>query len=132
MANGVAGCTGPTVYRRRRPEHTVLHRAVRENLETWLERPAESEGFSVPDRIEAEFRSYLECGILAYGFMRARCGDCGHNFLLAFSCQTRGLCPSCTTRRMVETAAHLVDHVFPPVPVRQSFRSCSRPLPTSL
>jgi hypothetical protein len=40
-------------------------------------------------------------------------------FLVAFSCKGRGLCPSCTTRRMAETAAHLVDHVFPPLPVRQ-------------
>ena len=31
----------------------------------------------------------------------------------------RGVCPSCTTRRMVETAAHLSDHVFPRLPVRQ-------------
>jgi len=27
--------------------------------------------------------------------------------------------PSCNTRRMAETAAHLVDHVFPSLPVRQ-------------
>ena len=98
MAKGMAECTGPTVYRRRRPEHTVLYRVVRENLETWLERHLDREGFSVPDRIEAEFRSDLECGILAHGFMRARCGDCGHDFLLAFSCKRRGLYPSCATR----------------------------------
>jgi len=30
-----------------------------------------------------------------------------------------GICPSCNARRMVETAAHLVDHVFPKAPVRQ-------------
>ena len=70
MANGVAECTGPAVYRRRRPEHTVLHRAVREHLETRLERHAKYDDFSVPERIEAEFRSYLECGILAHGFIR--------------------------------------------------------------
>jgi hypothetical protein len=29
------------------------------------------------------------------------------------------VCPSCNTRRMVETAAHLCDHVFPRLPVRQ-------------
>ena len=29
------------------------------------------------------------------------------------------MCPSCDTRRMVETAAHLSDHVFPRLPVRQ-------------
>ena len=61
----------------------------------------------------------LECGILAYGFARARCAECGHDFLVAFSCKGRALCPSCNARRMAETAAHLVDHVFPPLPVRQ-------------
>ena len=30
-----------------------------------------------------------------------------------------GFCPSCGGRRMADTAAHLVDHVFPEVPVRQ-------------
>ncbi len=72
MANGVAECTGPTVYCRRQPERTVLHQVVRENLETWLERHADREGFSVSDRIEAEFRCYLTCGIAAHGSMRAR------------------------------------------------------------
>ena len=38
---------------------------------------------------------------------------------LSFSCKGRGVCPSCNARRMVETAAHLVDHVLPPLPVRQ-------------
>lgn len=31
----------------------------------------------------------------------------------------RGVCPSCNARRLAETAAHLVDNVFPPLPVRQ-------------
>jgi hypothetical protein len=38
---------------------------------------------------------------------------------MSFSCKGRSVCPSCNTRRMAETAAHLVDHVFPPLPVRQ-------------
>jgi len=29
------------------------------------------------------------------------------------------VCPSCNTRRMVETAAHLTDHVLPELPLRQ-------------
>lgn len=45
--------------------------------------------------------------------------ECGHDFLVAFSCKGRGLCTSCNARRMAETAAHLVDHVIPPLPVRQ-------------
>ena len=72
----------------------------------WRKRHAEYDNFGVPERIDAEFRRYLTCGILACGFIRARCGTCGHDCLLAFSCKTRGLCPSCATRRMVETAAH--------------------------
>ena len=63
--------------------------------------------------------NYLECGILACGFCRARCPACGHDFLVAFSCKGRAVCPSCNARRMAETAAHLVDHVFPPLPVMQ-------------
>jgi hypothetical protein len=39
--------------------------------------------------------------------------------MLAFSCKGRGVCPSCSARRMAETTAHLVDHVLPPLPVRQ-------------
>jgi len=69
--------------------------------------------------IRKAFAKYLECGIFAHGFALARCGDCGHDFLVAFSCKGRGVCPSCNTRRMAETAAHLTDHVFPRLPVRQ-------------
>jgi hypothetical protein len=36
-----------------------------------------------PGHIEREFRRYLECGILAHGFARARCAQCGHDFLIA-------------------------------------------------
>ena len=108
-------------YRRRRPETTSLHRIVRENLESYLAQVAEADpmGEGVPAHVENEFRSYLRCGILAHGFARARCSGCGHEFLVAFSCKTRGSCPSCGARRMAETAAHMVDHVFPHVPVRQ-------------
>jgi len=117
-----APCAAPTrVYRRRRPERTLLYRLVQQHLETWLARAQECDpaGAPVAWHIERELRGYLECGILACGFARARCDACGHDFLVAFSCKGRGVCPSCTTRRMAETAAHLVEHVFPQVPVRQ-------------
>ena len=116
--------THPQPYRRRRPETTTLHRIVREHLETYLALASCSDpmgpvGDGVPDHVEREFRSYLKCGILAHGFARARCATCGFDFLVAFSCKGRGACPSCNAKRMAETAAHLVDHVFPHVPVRQ-------------
>jgi hypothetical protein len=53
------------------------------------------------------FLKYLECGIFAHGFARAWCDDCGHEYFVAYSCKGPGVCPSCNTRSMVETAAHL-------------------------
>jgi Putative transposase/Transposase zinc-binding domain len=111
--------SAPTQYRPRRPSRSVLYRCVQEHLETWLAqcRYGHDDEWSVPEYVEREFRRYLDCGILAHGF--ARCGQCGHDFLIAFSCKGRGVCPSCNSRRMVATAAHLTDHVLPPLPVRQ-------------
>ena len=76
-------------------------------------------GWGAPSWVERDFRSYLRCGILAHGFARVRCGDCGHERLVAFSCKGRGVCPSCTTRRMAEVGAHLTDRVLPCLPLRQ-------------
>ncbi|WP_366819875.1 transposase zinc-binding domain-containing protein [Ottowia sp.] len=47
----------------------------------------------MPRFIKDEFDAFLECGILAHGFLRLRCGECGHDKLLAFSCKRRGFCP---------------------------------------
>jgi len=73
----------------------------------------------LPPWTEHEFRRYLTCGILAFGFARARCSDCRQERLVAFSCKGRCVCPSCTNRRMAEVAAHLSDSVVPAVPMRQ-------------
>ncbi len=108
-------------YRARRPENTPLYHVVQHHFETWLvlKRADDAWEDTVPAFVERDSRKYLECGIFARGFGRARCTRCGHDFLVAFSCRARAVCPSCNARRMVETAAHLVDHVFPPLPVRQ-------------
>jgi len=47
---------------------------------------------------------------------------CDSSPLKPFTCKHRGFCPSCGARRMVESAAYLVDHVFPEVAVRQFVR----------
>jgi hypothetical protein len=107
------------LYHRRRPAETVLYQLVQENLETFLALTDDGTSGGLPGCVERDFRKHLDCGILARGFARARCKDCGHDYLIAFSCKARGTCPSCNTRRMVEITAHLVDHVIPPVPVRQ-------------
>jgi hypothetical protein len=54
-----------------------------------------------------------------HGFCCVYCDACGKDELVAFSCKRRGICPSCGARRMAELAAHLVDRVFPDLPVRQ-------------
>jgi hypothetical protein len=87
-------------------------------LRPGLELAHDESGSTTPAYVEREFRRYLECGILAHGFcpgplrrLRPRLSGC---ILLR-----RGVCPSCNTRRMVETAAHLADHVIPRLPVRR-------------
>jgi hypothetical protein len=54
----------------------------------------------LPDFVKKEFEEYLKCGILAHGFLRAKCDSCKHERLLAFSCKRRGFCPSCGAKRM--------------------------------
>jgi hypothetical protein len=38
----------------------------------------------LPGHVEKELRAYLECGILANGFLRVRCEDCAHERVVAF------------------------------------------------
>jgi hypothetical protein len=67
----------------------VLHRTVREHLETYLARAGCDDDLRswVPPHVEQAFRAFLRCGILAHGFARAYCHGCGHDFLIAFSCK---------------------------------------------
>ena len=69
--------------------------------------------------VEKELFSYLDCGVLAYVFIRLKCGDCKAEQLVAFSCKKRGFCPSCGGKKVAETSSHLVDHIIPTVPIRQ-------------
>ena len=99
----------------------MLHAVVRDHLETFLEdaRHRSAHGFGVPRHVERELRNYLACGILAHGFCRVRCTDCGFDRLVAFSCKGRAVCPSCRGRRMADAAAHLLARVLPSAPYRQ-------------
>ena len=107
-------------YEPRRPGASLLYQIVQEHWETFrAEAGRLRDGEGLPAFVTEEFQSFLRCGWLAGGFARFRCGDCGAERLVAFSCKGRGFCPSCGGRRMVERAAHLVDAVLPDVPVRQ-------------
>jgi hypothetical protein len=100
-------------YRPRRPEATVLHRAVREG---WPEVAAERGG--LPKWLEEEVQRYLRCGVLRFGFVQVKCASCRESVLVGFSCKGRGWCPSCGARRAEETAAHCGE-VLPWVGYRQ-------------
>ena len=110
----------------------MLYEVVRDHLETCLANAAASRNDAgLPRLIEREFRDFLSCGQLAGGFARLRCKGRGTDRLLPFSCKRRTVCGSCGGRRMAERAAHLVEHVFPDVPVRHwvvslPYRLCSQ------
>ncbi len=106
-------------YERRRPEETTLYQIVQDHIETFFAQVEQETGTGLPQFVKDEFEEFLECGILAHGFLRLRCGECAHEKLVAFSCKRQGFCPACGARRMAETAAHLVEQVIPRVPVRQ-------------
>ena len=115
-------------YERHRPEQPPpLYALVDEHFPRFLER-LEADGVSLPHFVKEEFEAYLKCGRLEYGFLRVKCDACRHEKLVAFSCKRRGFCPSCGARRMVETAAHRVEHVLPEQPIRQWVLSFPYPL----
>ena len=107
-------------YQPRDPSGTILYQVIAEHLETFLATlAADPTAKGLPDYVREEFYAYLQCGILAHGFVRLGCDTCPHQMVLAFSCKKRGFCPSCAGRRMAQQAAHLVEQVIPWVPTRQ-------------
>ncbi len=118
---------GGFVYQRHKPEETDLYKIIEQNLPSFQSHLSSAD-ISLPGFVHEEFRSYLRCGLLKHGFLRVKCNGCSFEHLVAFSCKLRGFCPSCGARRMVETSAHLIDHVIPKVPVRQWVLSFPWPL----
>ena len=110
-AGGPAGAK-PKLYNPRSFERTLLDQIVAEHFEPWHELASADQFYRQGDHhkpkpcVRQAFRKYLECGIFAYGFARALCDDCGHDYFVACPCKGRRVSPSCNTRRMVETAAH--------------------------
>ena len=78
-------------YERRRPEETSLYQLVQENVETFFAQVEAETGAGLPDFVKDEFDAFLDCGILANGFVRVRCEDCADEKLVAFSCRAATL-----------------------------------------
>ena len=113
-----------SVYRPRRPRASPLWQIIHHG---WDDFQAQYEasfrkahGPLRSDAIEVVEKFY-RCGDLAQGFTRLHCKDCGHEKLLAFTCKTRGYCPSCHQRRSLETADWIAKDITFNVPHRVSF-----------
>ena len=96
--------------RRRAPDKAVLHEVFRRG---WPEVSS-----SMPTRVKREVERYLTCGDPRFGFVEVRCEDCAESRVVAFCCKGRGWCPSCTTRRALDTGVHL-ESVLPRVAHRE-------------
>ena len=81
------------------PGADQLYRVGQQHAGSFIAHTEASTGAELPRFIKDEFDAFLECGILAHGFLRLRCGECGHDKLLSFSCKRRGFCPSCGSRQ---------------------------------
>jgi|GEM_PF-2018157 len=67
----------------------IVHGLVRDHFATFAALTYAG-GRTLPRYVVTEFESFLRDGVLAFGFMRARCPGCGHDRLVAFSCKHRG------------------------------------------
>jgi ribosomal protein S27E len=114
-------------YERHEAKNTLLYKIIKEYYPCYLSHLADEER-TLPLYVQREFDDYLECGLLEHGFLRVRCEDCHHERMVAFSCKHRGFCPSCCAKRMIESAALLVDAVLPYEPMRQWVLSVPFPL----
>ena len=90
----------PVHYERDRPEQTTLCRLVQQHAATFFAETEVATGANLAQFVKDESDVFLECGILAHGFLRLRCGDCGHDRLVRSSLGARvpRTCVDCTQR----------------------------------
>ena len=79
-----------SAYRRRTPEDTVLHRLVLEHLSTFLamvddRASGDFGGRGLPRHVRRELAGYIDCDILARGFVRLACPAGKQSILVAYS-----------------------------------------------
>ena len=109
------------VYHSLTPQESQYYQCVEDNFENleqvYDDQFAKKYGYFRPYIKQVIYR-YLDCGILHNGFARVKCEECGHEFLLAFSCKRRHFCPSCHRKRVVEFGEWLCEEVLKDVPHR--------------
>lgn len=109
------------IYRRRKPQNFQYYQCVEDHFErfeqVYDDLFARQYGF-LRTYVKQVIYRYLDCGILHNGFAHVRCGGCGHEDLLAFSCKRRHFFPSCHQKRVVEFGEWLCEEVLKAVPHR--------------
>ena len=89
----------PARCERHLQEQTTPCHLVQQHAVTFIAETEAATGADRPQCVKDEFDAFLACGSPAHRFLRLRCGDCGHDKLVAFSCTRRGFCPPCGTAR---------------------------------
>src|SRR2546428_5270759 len=106
-------------YEPRDPSHTVLYKVIADHLETFLASlDADPDAKGLPAYVQRELYDYLQCGILAHGFLRLGCDMCQKELLLPFSCKRRTVFSSGARPGMAQNAAPLVQRGIPRGPPR--------------
>ncbi len=118
-------------YQGRKPRDSplwqIVDRYFAEFLQVYDDRFAATYGplwTSVRDALEA----FRKCGILDWGFARVRCSGCRNEYMLAFSCKRRCLCPSCHKKRQIEFGEFVAEQILESVPHRHVVLSLPRRL----
>jgi hypothetical protein len=107
------------VYRPRHPARTALYGLVEAHFDRYERVHAdrfEPRSGRLRSFVRDAVYAFLDCGRLLGGFARIRCPSCHAEHLLAFSCRTRNLCPSCQSKRSAVFAEWLTADVLLGVP----------------
>ncbi|MCU0728193.1 MAG: transposase zinc-binding domain-containing protein, partial [Planctomycetes bacterium] len=109
---------GPSLYRPRYPERTPLWKLFDEHYLDFTrvhEERFEHEDGPLRTVVTETVTAFLDCGVLRAGFARVCCPECHAEYLLAFSCKGRGLCPSCQAKRAELFAEKLREEILAPL-----------------
>jgi hypothetical protein len=102
------------IYRPRNPRASPLYQCLRRHGDE-----LDAAGLSHRPVETQVLERFIACGDLHHGFARVYCDQCGHDYLLAYSCKTRYFCPSCHQKRMLAYGEWLQQNLLAPVPHRQ-------------
>ena len=112
----------PTAYRPRRPHDSPLFKLVQDRFDALTlvhEEQFQKQYGRLRHASRRAVEKFLACGDLECGFARVRCDQCRAEFLVAFSCKARYLCPSCHAKRLAIWSEWLEHELLYAVPHRQ-------------